>query len=26
VFRETYAGMRKVVTLHMIGTHQELYG
>jgi addiction module RelE/StbE family toxin len=26
VFRETYAGIRKVVTFHMIGTHQELYG
>lgn len=26
VFRETYAGERKVITFHMIGAHKELYG
>ena len=26
VFKETYAGERKLITFHMIGTHHELYG
>lgn len=26
VFKETQAGERKVITFHMIGTHEELYG
>lgn len=26
LFKETRAGERKVITFHMIGTHEELYG